>query len=327
MTLPPIDGCTQLVGLIGWPVEHSLSPVMHNAAFDALGLNWRYVPLPVPPGQVEAAMRGLVALGFRGANVTVPHKQAAMPVLNTIGPSARALGAVNTLIVGRRADGTPVIGGYNTDDKGFVGALRQGGFEPEEGGDVVVVGAGGAARAVVFGLLWSGIGKIVVLNRTLERGRALVSDLGPLPQPLPEAGRGDSPFPRREGGRGVRLCALPLTPETLVESARAADLLVNATTVGMWPHVNGSIWPGGVPIPAHLTVFDLVYNPLETRLLRQARGSGARAIDGLGMLVRQGTLAFEMWTGEEAPIEVMRAACESMLKERKDSSQSKRLVF
>ena len=299
MTSSQIDGHTQLVGLIGWPVEHSLSPAMHNAAFDALGLNWRYVPLPVPPGQVEVAMRGLAALGFCGANVTVPHKRAVMPALGSIGPSANALGAVNTLVIGRRADGTPIIGGFNTDSRGFVGALRQGGFEPEDGGNAVVVGAGGAARAVVFGLLWSGGGEIAVLNRTLERARVLVSDLCSHP------------------GFAARLRALPLTEETLVESARAADLLVNGTAVGMWPHVDGSVWPDTVPIPAHLTVFDLVYNPLETRLLRQARSSGAHAVDGLGMLVRQGALAFDMWTNQGFSVtEVaawMRAACERVL--------------
>ncbi|MDY7076012.1 MAG: shikimate dehydrogenase [Chloroflexota bacterium] len=314
-----IDGHTKLVGLIGWPVEHSLSPVMHNAAFDALGLNWRYLPLPVPPGQVEVAVRGLAALGFQGANVTVPHKQAVMSRITSLSPNARGVGAVNTLIIGRGADGKSVIMGHNTDDKGFVGALRRGGFEPEDGGDVVVVGAGGAARAVVFGLLWSGMGTVTVLNRTLERALALVSDLGPLPQPLPEAGRGASPFPPRKGDQEVRLRTLPLTPETLIESARAADLLVNATTVGMWPHVGDSVWPDGVPVPSHLTVFDLVYNPLETQLLRQARQSGARAIDGLGMLVRQGALAFEMWTNQgftiEEIVEPMRAACERAMQQ------------
>jgi shikimate dehydrogenase len=294
-----IDGHTNLVGLIGWPVEHSLSPAMHNAAFDALGLNWRYVPLPVPPGQVEAAVRGLAALGFRGANVTVPHKEAVIPALNIIDPSSRALGAVNTLIVGRRKDGTSTIGGYNTDSKGFVGALRLGGFEPEDGGRAVIVGAGGSARAVVFGLLWSGTGEIAVLNRTLERARALVSDLGV----------------KHEWAS--RLRALLLRPETLIESARTADLLVNTTSLGMWPQVDGSIWPQDVPVPSHLTVFDLVYNPLETRLLRQTRQSGARGIDGLGMLVRQGALAFDMWTNQGSDVtevaRLMRAACERVL--------------
>jgi len=161
------------------------------------------------------------------------------------------------------------------------------------------VGAGGAGRAVVHGLLWSGTGEIMVLNRTPERAQALVSDLGRRPQEV------------------SRLRALPLTPETLIESARAADLLVNATTVGMWPHVDGSVWPGGVPIPAHLTVFDLVYNPLETRLLQQARRSSARTIDGLGMLVRQGALAFDMWINQGLTLDEiarpMRVACERML--------------
>lgn len=287
-----IDAHTQLVGLIGWPVEHSLSPLMHNAAFDALELNWRYVPLPVPPGQVGAAVRGLAALGFRGANVTVPHKQAVMPMLHSLAPNARQLGAVNTLVVGRRKDGLAAVDGYNTDDKGFVGALRRGGFEPEEGGHAVVVGAGGAARAVVFGLLWSGIREVTVLNRTLERAQELISDLRGYPGPT------------------SLLHALPLTPDSLIESASGARLLVNATPVGMWPHEDASIWPEGVPVSAHLTIFDLVYNPPETQLLRLARESGAHAIDGLGMLVRQGELSFEMWTGELAPDGVMRAACD-----------------
>ncbi|MCP4541781.1 MAG: shikimate dehydrogenase [Chloroflexi bacterium] len=292
-----VDGHTKLVGLIGWPVEHSLSPVMHNAAFDALGLNWRYLPLPVSPGQVEVAVRGLAALGFQGANVTVPHKQAVMNVTTSLTPNAMGVGAVNTLVFGRGE----IIMGHNTDDKGFIGALRRGGVEPEDKSDAVIVGAGGAARAVAFGLLWSGIGTVTVLNRTFERAQTLVSDLGNRPY------------------YATRLRALPLTQETLIESTRTADLLVNTTTVGMWPHVDGSVWPGGVPIPSHLTVFDLVYNPLETQLLRQARKSGARAIDGLGMLINQGALAFIEWTNKgfvmEEITEPMRAACERMMQQ------------
>ena len=290
----PIDGHTQLVGLIGWPVEHSLSPAMHNAAFEALGLRWRYVPLPVEPGQVETAVRGLAPLGFRGANVTVPHKQAVMAALSSVAPDAEALGAVNTLVVGRDTSGAATISGYNTDAEGFVGALQAGGFDPKDERSAVVVGAGGAGRAVVFGLLEAGAEDILVLDPVAEQVHALISDLG--------------------GGEPSRLRTAPLTTESLVESTRVANLLVNATPVGMWPHVEGTIWPEGVPIPPHLTVFDLVYNPRETRLLQQARRSDARAIGGLGMLVRQGALAFEMWTGKEPPVEMMQAACERALK-------------
>lgn len=290
-----IDGHTQMVGLIGWAVEHSLSPAMHNAAFDALGLNWRYVPLPVPPGQVEAAVRGLAALGFRGANVTVPHKQAVVATLTSIGDSATLLGAVNTIVIGRGESGSAIISGHNTDSEGFVAALRDGGYEPAKGERAIVVGAGGAARAAAFGLLRSGAGEVIVLNRTLKRAEALVSDL------------------RAFADQGLRLHALTLTDEDLIESARTADLLVNATTVGMWPRVENSVWPESLPIPAHLTIFDLVYRPIETHLLRQARESGAQAINGLGMLIRQGVIAFEMWTGESAPADVMRAACEQAL--------------
>jgi shikimate dehydrogenase len=245
----------------------------------------------VRPGQVEPALRGLAALGFCGANVTVPHKQAVMGLLDSIAADAQTLGAVNTLVVERGADGATTVSGYNTDARGFVAALQEGGFEPKDR-RALVVGAGGAARAVVFGLCQAGASRITVLNRTLGRAKPL-ADLGAQP--------------------------LPLTVETLVESARAADLLVNATSVGMWPHVESSVWPEDVPVPSHLTVFDLVYNPLETRLLRQARETGARAVDGLGMLIRQGALAFEMWIGQDLDLEeiatLMRSACERALRE------------
>jgi shikimate dehydrogenase len=291
-----IDSATQMVGLVGWPLHHSVSPAMHNAAFATLGLNWCYVPLPAPPGEAEVAVRGLAALGFRGANVTVPHKRAALAVLDSIADNARDMGAVNTLVTGRREDGTPVLGGYNTDDKGFVAALRHAGLEPEDAGRAVLVGAGGAARAVAFGLLWSGMREVVVLNRDLGRAAALASELGSL-----------HTWPGK-------LRSLPLSPETLVESARAADLLINATPAGMWPRADRSIWPSSVPIPAHLAVFDLVYNPPETQLLRQARESGAHPISGLEMLVQQGALSFEMWTGEPPPVDVMRRAAQDALR-------------
>ena len=290
-----IDGCTRLVGLIGWPVAHSLSPLMHNAAFDAVGLNWCYAPLPVAPEQIEVAVRGLAALGFRGVNVTVPHKQAAIPLLDSVAPDAARLGAVNTLVIDRDQSGEAIISGHNTDHRGFVTSLRQSGFDPE-GKTAVVVGAGGGGRAVVFGLLEAAAEEIVVLDSAPEQAQALIDDLC--------------------SQRPCRLRSQPLSQETLIESTHAADLFVHATPVGMWPHTEGCIWPEELPFPAHLTAFDLVYNPLETHLLRRAREAGARTIDGLGMLVAQGALSFELWMGETAPIEVMRAAGERALRER-----------
>ncbi len=286
-----IDGRTQLVGLIGWPVAHSGSPAMHNAAFAALKLNWSYVPLPVRPEALPAAVAGLAALGFRGANVTVPHKEGVIPLLDSLSPEAEAIGAVNTIVV--EDDGRLV--GHNTDAPGFIAALRRGGFSPE-GKTAVVVGAGGAARAVVHGLLAAGVDRIVLLNRSLDRAEGLVADL-----------RADE-----------RVQALPLIPEALVESAQAADLLVNATPIGLWPEADGSIWPAEVPIPAHLTVFDLVYNPVETVLLRRARAGGARTISGLEMLIHQGAAAFRLWTGIAPPVDVMRSACTQALGEGDD---------
>ncbi len=289
-----IDGKTKLVGLIGWPVEHSVSPAMHNAAFEELGLNWRYVPLPVRPGEeVAAAVRGLAALGFQGANVTVPHKQAVMAALDSVAPEAAALGAVNTIVVERGEDGKATLAGHNTDAPGFVRALRAAGFETE-GKKAIVVGAGGGARAVVYGLLAAGAKSVGVLDIVVERAESLVADLSA------SVGQGE-------------LSVLEGMAETLVKQAGAVELLVNATPVGMWPKVEGSIWPEGTEVPSSLTVFDMVYNPEETRLLAQARESGARPIGGLGMLVEQGAAAFEIWTGLEAPSAVMRAAADEAL--------------
>lgn len=278
-----IDGHTELVGLIGWPVTHSLSPAMHNAAFAARGMNWVYVPLSVPPGKVEAAVRGLLALGFRGANVTVPHKQAVMPFMDELGESAQALGAVNTILV---REGRLV--GENTDWRGFLDALRAGGFNPGRK-RALVLGAGGGARAVIYALVREGA-QVSIYNRTPTKAAGLAQDL-------------------QKGMPHAKIFLLNAFPSCLDEF----DLLVNATPVGMWPESDSSPWPEDVPLPSHLTVFDLVYRPLWTKLLKKARKDGARSIGGMEMLVRQGALAFEMWTGEAPPLEAMRAACEKAL--------------
>jgi shikimate dehydrogenase len=263
------------VGLLGWPVAHSVSPAMQNAAFRAMGLPWHYELVPAPPTALAATLAGLEAQGFRGANVTVPHKETVLGHLDRVEGAAQAIGAVNTLLA---CDGAWV--GTNTDTVGFMAALRQAGFEPE-GRRALVLGAGGAARAVVYALGQAGC-TCLVYNRTAARARCLVDALSVATSTAIESLSG-------------------LQPDSL-------DLLVNATPVGQWPQTASSPWPEVLPLPSHWTVFDLIYNPAETRLLARARAAGATPVGGLDMLVHQGALGFCLWTGRAAPLEVMRAA-------------------
>lgn len=271
---------TQHAGLIGWPVAHSVSPAMHNAAFQALGLPWHYSPLPTPPNEVGSMVARLKAQGYRGANVTVPHKQAVMPHLDEIAEAAQAIGAVNTLVARRGR-----LIGHNTDAAGFLAALREAGFKPA-GKRALVLGAGGAARAVIYALTQTGCA-VAIHNRTVQRA-----------------------------GELIRALAVPawLVPDLAEIEPAAFDLLVNATPLGMTPHVDISPWPEALPLPARWAVYDLIYNPAETRLLARARAAGATAISGLGMLVHQGALAFELWTGQSPPVEVMRVAAQNALR-------------
>ncbi len=288
----PLSAKTTLVGLIGWPVGHSVSPAMHNAAFAALGLDWRYVPLPVDsalPGAVGDAVRGMRAMGMRGINVTVPHKQAVLPFLDRIAPAAQAMRAVNTIIV--TADGS--LTGDNTDAPGFVADLRAHGVEPADQ-RVLVLGAGGSARAIVYGLAHAGAAHITVANRSAERAAALLADLRPFLD-------------------GTRLEIVAL-PDGVPDAANDADLVVNCTSLGMTPRAETTPWPADLPFRPAQAVYDLVYNPADTLLLRQARADGAHAIGGLGMLIWQGALAFQHWTGQMPPVDVMRAAADAHLR-------------
>jgi len=287
MTQPTkISGTTTMVGLMGWPVSHSVSPEMHNAAFDALGLNWRYAPLPVapePPGNVGAAVRGLPALGMRGANVTIPHKHAVMEHLDQLSAAATAIGAVNTISV--LEDGSLL--GDNTDAPGFIADLRDHGVDPA-GLHALVLGAGGSAWAIVFGLANAGAAGITIINRTHARAEALVSHLQPH---CPDCRLEARAFPR-----------------DLPAAAYQADLIVNCTSLGMTPNVDGLPWDESIPFRPDQVVYDLVYNPPETRLLKLASDANARAIGGLGMLAWQGAIAWEIWTHQSPPVDVMRAA-------------------
>lgn len=272
---------TALTGLIGDPVAHSRSPQIHTAAFTHLGLDVRYELWQTGADELAARVETLRAPGVLGANVTLPHKRAVMALLDRIDPQAELIGAVNTIV--RAPDG--MLTGFNTDAPGFLADLRDAlGYEPE-GRAAVILGASGAARAAAAALIGAGCSALVVVNRTLERAEELLADL------LAASDRDP-----------LLLAVAPDAPE-LPELLGQSGLLVNATSLG-W-HADETPLPAAL-IPPGALVYDMVYR--ETRLLRDAATRGARAADGLGMLVHQAALAFERWTGKPAPIEVMRAA-------------------
>ena len=281
---------TKLVGVIGYPLGHSLSPAFQQAALDALGIPARYERWETPPDALPERVASLRRPECLGANVTVPYKEQVIPMLDELDEVAAQAGAVNTVVNrgGRLA-------GYNTDVAGFLRALREeGGFEPRRC-IALVLGAGGAARAVVLALIRSGAAWIFVTNRTYHRAFRLVEELRTL------AGR-------------TRLVPIPMTYAALQQAAIGWDLVVNCTTLGMPGSVDANKSPlPGEMIPPDCLVFDLVYGPEPTPLLRDARARGARALDGLPMLVYQGAESFRLWTGQEPPLEAMfRAAREAL---------------
>ena len=266
-------GSTAVYGVLGDPVSHSLSPVMHNRAFAHIGHNGVYVPFRVT--DIRAAITGIKALGIRGASITIPHKISVMAHLDEVDGVAARIGAVNTIV---NREGR--LMGFNSD---YLGALKALSAETSvQGRTVVIIGAGGAARAIGFGVLQAG-GRIVILNRSADKGKALADDLGAEFAPL-------------DGCRKI-----------------AGQILVNTTPVGMYPHA------GQMPLPIDLltpdlTVMDIIYNPLRTRLLKQAEKIGCKTIGGLAMFVQQGAFQFELWTGEKAPVDVMTAEVEKTLR-------------
>ena len=276
-----IDGKTQIVGLIGWPVSHTFSPAMHNAALESLHLNWVYVPLPVPPEQVGAALAGLPALGFRGVNITVPHKQAVMPFLDEISPAVKAIGAANTILVEQKSGR---LKGYNTDWRGFLADLKALDLSVN-GRDCLVLGAGGSARGVVYGLNQAGA-RVVILARRVEQAQQLAADLG----------------------EGSVQSIWPLAKIEEVAAQVDMPLIINTTPLGMSPNVDGSPWPEEVPFPVGAFVYDLVYNPRQTQLMRQAVAAGWPTSNGLGMLLRQGAASLALWSGLQPDLAVMESA-------------------
>jgi len=279
-----IDARTQFCGVIGNPVGHSLSPAIHNAAFHKLGLNFVYVAW-----QVEAigdAIKGLRALGnFRGASVTIPHKVAAIPFLDHVEPTARRIGAINTIVAEKGE-----LTGYNTDATGALRALREGGVELK-GRRIVVLGSGGAARAIAFALAAeSSAEKLILLGiEDVERAR-LAQDI--------------------RSTAAVTVEDSFLDESTLRRVLPAAQVLIHCTPVGMSPKAETTCVPASL-LHAELSVMDIVYNPLETTLLRDAKHAGCKTIPGLEMFLNQAVAQFELWTNQPAPVDVMRTVLES----------------
>ncbi|RLC94551.1 MAG: shikimate dehydrogenase [Chloroflexi bacterium] len=273
---------TELVALIGYPLRHSVSPSFQQAAFDHYGLDIRYEKWEVEAAHLEETVARLRQPHVLGANVTIPYKEAVVPLLDELDGLAARIGAVNTVVneQGR-------LTGYNTDASGFINALRRdAGFEPGNK-RAVVLGAGGAGRAVCVALAREGVAYLAIANRTQEKAERLAGDM------------------RRDAGEVV-VSILPWETLESSETVSSCDLLVNCTPVGMrYSSLEMSTPLRAVSIPGHALVCDLVYNPIETLLLREATKAGARVLGGLSMLVYQGAASFERWVGREAPLELM----------------------
>jgi len=274
-----ITAQTQLCGLLGNPVDHSLSPAIHNAAFEKLGLNFAYLAFPVE--DLENAIRGIRALGhIRGFSVTIPHKVSIMPLLDSIETTAKHIGSVNTIIKDRG-----MLVGSNTDASGALQALRQGGVDLA-GQRVVMLGSGGAARAIAFGLCMEGSLEHLTLLGVDDKERSVLAT-------------------HLREKTGIAITDNPLNPSTLSSALADAHLLIHCTPIGMHPKIEHSCVPKELLHPG-LTVMDIVYNPLNTRLLQDAQAAGCRTTQGIEMFLHQAVGQFELWTGESAPIEIMR---------------------
>ena len=268
------------VGIIGYPLGHSVSPALHQAAFDYYGLDARFLVWETPPDQLIRMVEQLRSSDTLGASVTVPHKQAVIPFLDEVDEWATTAGAVNTIV---NKEGH--LSGHNTDGPGFLKALLvETGYDPK-GTRALILGAGGAARGILLALIRGGVESLVIANRTLERAETLAM---------------------LSSDSGVTAESVPISGDPLAEAAASADLIVNCTTMGMshGPDEQGSPLTAS-QIPDSAIVNDVVYTPLETPILREATAAGATTLGGLHMLVYQGVLSFQMWTGQKAPVAVM----------------------
>lgn len=276
-----IDSDTALYGVIGDPIRHSRSPLMLNRAFEAVGINAVYTAFHVKPEHLREAIAGMRALGLGGLNVTIPHKENVMELLDELDPGAEQIGAVNTIV---NRDGR--LFGYNTDGIGYVRSLKEETGIELKGRRIIVLGAGGAARGVVYALTAEEPDCIYICNRTQERAIRLAADM--------------SPFGEVDG-MGI---------ERMGDIMKEADVVINTTSLGMSPHTE-QIPLNPDDLHDGLLVSDLIYNPLKTRLLKEAEQRGCCIHGGLGMFIYQGAYAFEYWTGKDAPVQTMRETVEA----------------
>lgn len=268
----------ELVGVFGDPVDDNPTGVMEEAAFEACGLNYRYITMKVTEADLDAAMKSIRALHMKGMNLTMPHKITAIPYLNELSEAAQIIGAVNTILV--REDGT--LFGENTDGKGFVQALKNKGITPEDK-QVMILGAGGAAKAIAVECALAGANKVTIYNRTEEKAKVLADTITAHTKAASEGRKWEPGLAIPEG----------------------TDILINATSIGFSPDVTARPDISYGTVTDHMVVCDVVFHPAETEFLKSCGAQGAKTINGLGMLACQGALNFTLWTGVEAPLDVM----------------------
>jgi shikimate dehydrogenase len=280
MVIQLITGKTSLVGIMGDPVEHSLSPPMHNAAFQQLNLDYVYVPFHVKLGELASAITGARSMGIKGLNITIPHKREVINSLDEITQAAKLIGAVNTLKFHNNK-----VTGFNTDGVGAVRAIEE--FTPVKGKKVIILGAGGAARSISFQLILNGAGEVLIANRSRENACKLKDNL------------------RENFNASVGCLGLD---NKLREDLKDADVLINTTPVGMHPNEDQNPIVTSDMMHRDLVVNDIVYNPLKTGLIIEAEKIGAKTISGTKMLIYQGVEAFRIWTGITPPVKTFEKA-------------------
>ena len=268
-----INGKVKIIGVIGKNIENSLSPLIHNQIILKHSLNFCYLPFQVAETNLDKAIQGIKALNIRGVNITFPYKEKVIKFLDQVEESARRIGAINTIV-----NNKGILSGYNTDVIGFKKSLQEDGEFAIKGEKAIILGAGGAARAVVYALLEEGIEEMYIFNRTPEKAEKIKQDLLPF-------------FP------GSKVNIFPLEEERLKDKIEGAHLLVNATSLGMPPKINNTPLSGKILFHPNLLVYDLIYHPAKTLFLRQAERAGAKIINGLPMLVYQGIESFYLWSG------------------------------